>query len=220
VCPPPDAGRVSTFDLPGALRRIRRLADLSQRELAAAAGVSASTIGHAETGTRDLSVRVLTGMATLARLRLALLDESGDEVAPMSADTVRDMGNRRFPAHLDTRYSDEGWWHGPHRYDRPQPWYTFDRDRRARDGYRRSAGTPDDHQLPQPGDSPQDRADARRREYWRRRAEERERRFLAGEFAHVLDQLQCTCLPACDSTVDAAGEFVHATGCPCDCEAS
>ena len=78
----------------------------------------------------------------------------GTRWPPMAADAVRDMGNRRFPAHLDTRYGDEGWWHGPHRYDREQPWYTFDRDRRTRDRYRRRDGTPDDHQLPQPGDSP------------------------------------------------------------------
>ena len=102
--------------------------------------------------------------AALAGLRLALLDGAGDEVAPMSDDAVADMGGRRFPAHLDTRHSDEGWWHGPHRYGREQPWYTFDRDRRMRDRTGARDGTPDDHQLPQPGDSPAERAEARRRE--------------------------------------------------------
>jgi predicted transcriptional regulator len=37
---------VSTFDLPGALRRIRRRADMSQRELAPATGTSAPAFGH------------------------------------------------------------------------------------------------------------------------------------------------------------------------------
>jgi transcriptional regulator with XRE-family HTH domain len=218
VCPPPDADRVSTFDLPGALRRIRRLADLSQRELAAAIGMSPSAIGHAESGSRDLSVGVVAGMASFAGLRLALVDEGGEEVAPMAPDTVRDTANRRFPAHLDTRYSDEGWWHGPHRYDREQPWYTFDRDRRTRDRYRQHEGTPEDHQRPRPGDSPQDRADARRREYWRRRAEERQRRFLAGDFAGIDVGFDCTCPPLCTELDDYSGRPVHASECPCLCD--
>ena len=215
---PPDARRVSSFDLPGALRRIRRIADLSQRDLAAAAGLSASLIGHAETGTRSLSVETVARLAGIAGLRLALLDGSGREVAPMSGDSVRDMGSRRFPAHLDTRYSDEGWWHGPHRYDREQPWYTFTRDRASRDGYRVRHGTPEDHQLPRAGDSPSDRATARRQAYWRDRAEERERRFLAGEFSHIDDGFTCTCPPGCDELDDRSGRPVHAEECPCSCD--
>jgi transcriptional regulator with XRE-family HTH domain len=209
---------VSTFDLPGALRRIRRLADLSQRQLAAAAGISPSAIGHAESGQRDLSVAVLSDLASLAGLRLGLVDARGEEVAPMSQGTVRDGGNRRFPAHLDTRYSDEAWWHGPHRYDREQPWYTFDRDRTTRDRYRQRDGTPDDHQKPQPGDSPQERAATRRREYLRRRAEERQRAFLAWEFRHIDDGFTCSCPPRCDELDDRSGRPVHAPGCACGCD--
>ena len=110
------------FDVPGALRRIRRRADLSQRELARVAGISLASVGHAESGRRDLRVQVLADIAAVAGLRLALVDDEGEQVAPMSVDGVRDMAGRCFPAHLDTRHSDEGWWHGPHRYDRPQPW--------------------------------------------------------------------------------------------------
>jgi HTH-type transcriptional regulator/antitoxin HipB len=205
------------FDLSGALRRIRRRADLSQRELAAAVRLSPSAVAHAEAGTRDLPVAALTRAAALAGLRLTLVDAAGDECPPMSPDTVRDGGYRRFPAHLDTRYSDEGWWHGPHRYDRPQPWYTFDRDRRSRDASRASSGTPDDHQLPQPGDSPQERAAERRRAYWRRRAEERERRFLAGEFSGVGPGFVCDCPPGCDE-LDVGERPVHVPGCPCSCD--
>jgi transcriptional regulator with XRE-family HTH domain len=209
---------VAAFDLPGALRRIRRAADLSQRELARALGVSKSYVGGAESGSSGVDVRVLAHAAALAGLRLALLAKSGEEVPPMAGEAVRDRTNRRFPAHLDTRYSDEGWWHGPHRYDRDQPWYTFDRDRRTRDGYRRRAGTPDDHQLPRPGDSPADRAEARRRAYVRARAEERERRFLAGEFRHVGDDFTCSCPPVCDELDDRSGRPVHAPVCECDCD--
>ena len=158
----PAAGRrprlivVSTFDLPGALRRIRRLADLSQRELAAAAGISPSAIGHAESGQRDLSVGVVSRPA---RAWPACAWRCWTPGARRSHRCRRapfaTAANRRFPAHLDTRYSDEGWWHGPHRYDREQPWYTFDRDRHDEGPIPpRADGTPDDHQIPQPGDSP------------------------------------------------------------------
>jgi HTH-type transcriptional regulator/antitoxin HipB len=119
---------------------------------------------------------------------------------------------------LDTRYSDEAWWHGPHRYDREQPWYTFDRDRTTRDRYRQRNGTPDDHQLPQPGDSPQERAATRRQEYLRRRAEERQRAFLAGEFRHIDVSFTCSCPPRCDELDDRSGRPVHAPGCACGCD--
>jgi HTH-type transcriptional regulator/antitoxin HipB len=209
---------VSDFHLPGALRRIRRAADLSQRELAQALEVSKSYIGSAESGTAGLDVRVLARAAALAGLRLALVGATGDEVAGMSEASVRDRSDRRFPAHLDTRYSDEDWWHGPHRYDREQPWYTFDRDRRIRDMYRVRQGTPADHQLPQRGDSPEDRAAARRREYLRSRAEERDRRFLAGEFRDLPEPFECACPPGCDDTDPVTGELAHAEGCPCACD--
>jgi HTH-type transcriptional regulator/antitoxin HipB len=208
---------MSAFDLPGVVRRIRRTADLSQRELALLLGLTKSSIGRVESGSAGLDARELARAATIAGLRLALVDDSGVEVAHMSAETVRDRGDRRFPAHLDTRYSDEGWWHGPHRFDRPQPWYTFDRDRRARDHGRERNGTPADHQLPHPGNSPQERAAARRREYWRSRAEERERRFLAGELSGIGAEFVCTCPPGCDD-LDRGERPVHAAECACRCD--
>lgn len=209
---------MSTFDLPAALRRIRRAADLSQRELAERLGASKSAIARVERGHGGLDVRVLARAALLAGLRLALLDDQGGDVPGMSPEAVRDQGGRRFPAHLDTRHSDEGWWHGPHRYDRIQPSYTFDRDRGSRDGRRGRTGTPEDHQLPRPSDSPRERAAARRRDQLRRRAEDRERAFLAGEFRHLDDGFTCSCPPACDELDDRSGKPVHAPGCPCDCD--
>ena len=145
------------FDLSGSLRRIRRIADLSQRELASAAGLSFSAVAHAEAGSRDLPAGALARAAAAAGFRLVLLDEAQTEVRAMTAEAVRDLGGRRFPAHLDTSYSDERWWRYEHRYDRPRPWFTFDRNRRARDAYRHASGTPEDHHEPRPGDSPVER---------------------------------------------------------------
>lgn len=132
---------VPEFDVAGALRRIRRRADLSQRDLAEASGISQSSLSKAEAGRRGLPADLLARCAALAGLRLALLDESGTEVPTMAADAVRDRAGRRFPAHLDTRYGDEDWWHGQERYSREQPWYTFDRLRYTRDHWRARTGT-------------------------------------------------------------------------------
>ena len=206
------------FDLCGALRRIRRLADLSQRELAAAASVSLAAIAHAEAGSRDLPIASLARAAELAGLRLVLLDGAGREVPPMSDDTVRDLSGRRFPAHLDTRRSDEGTWLYEPRRDRPETAFTFGRNRDARDERRAHLGTPADHVLARPGDSPWARAAERRRVALRAAAEERERRFLAGEFAHLPDAFICSCPAECDQLDDRSGKPVHAEGCPCLCD--
>jgi transcriptional regulator with XRE-family HTH domain len=209
---------VGGFDLAGALRRVRRRADLSQRELAHACQVSPSVIAHAEAGRRGLTVQLLAAAAELAGLRLALIDETGAEVPGMRHDTVRDMGGRQFPAHLDTVHSDDRWWRYEHRPDRVRPWFTFDRDREGRDAGRRSAGTPDDHHLPGADDSPQERAAARRRAYLRAAAEERQRAFLAGELSGIGLGFECTCPTVCDELDDRSGRPVHAEECPCLCD--
>ena len=149
------------FDLPrGRCDGIRRLADLSQRELARRAAASKSAVaarrGRARRGlTADASLRA----AALAGLRLALVDAAGTEVTAMAGDAVRDLGGRRFPAHLDTRYGDEGWWHGPAALQQAAALvHVRPATARAGTGTAAATGTPDDHQLPQPGDSPQERA--------------------------------------------------------------
>jgi transcriptional regulator with XRE-family HTH domain len=205
------------FDLSGGLRRIRRIADLSQRQLAGSLGISAAAIAHAEAGTRDLPATVLARAATLAGLRLVLLDAEGCEVSGMADEAVRDMGGRRFPAHLDTRYADEGWWHDAHHWTRPKVWYTFSLDRDGRDGRRRALGTPDDHPRPRPGDSPRDRAGARRLEAERRRRDELQHRFLAGELRDAGPGWTCGCPPEC-AELDLGERPVHAAGCPCGCD--
>jgi transcriptional regulator with XRE-family HTH domain len=206
------------FDLSGMLRRIRRLADLSQRELASAAGLSVSAVGHAEAGTRDLPVRGLVRAAAAAGLRLALLNSAGAEVAGMSAQAVRDQAGRLYPAHLDTRYGDEDWWHGTERYSREQPWYTFDRVRYTRDYWRGRQGTRDDHQVPQPGDSPAERREARRKAGLEWQREELRRRRMNGELPPPPEPWVCTCPPLCDELDDRKGKPVHAPDCACHCD--
>ncbi|WP_222192633.1 helix-turn-helix domain-containing protein [Modestobacter italicus] len=209
------------------LRRIRRTADLSQRELADALGVAASTVARAETGARDLPARALVRAAQLAGLRVGLVDADGREVPGMAASAVRDRVGRRFPAHLDVRHGDEHWWHGSERYSRPQPWYTFDRRRQARDEVRRLHGAPADHQRPGPGDDPLDRARARDLAAATRRAEqlaayaaEQRRLGYPGTFV-----LACTCPAACDELLVAEEPLPgrqhavpHVDDCACRCD--
>ncbi|MGY1594552.1 helix-turn-helix domain-containing protein [Geodermatophilus sp. SYSU D00708] len=205
-------------DVGGMVRRIRRLADMSQRELSARIGVSKSAVAAAESGRSGLDARTLARAAALAGLRLVLVDEHGREVPGMDPDAVRDRSGRLYPAHLDTRYSDEGWWHDEHRYSRERVWYTFDRDRRRRDAVRRHTGTPDDHQLPRAGDAPSARAEARRLARWQAREAERRRRFEAGELSRIEVRFDCTCPPRCDELDDGTGSPVHAPDCPCGCD--
>ena len=209
---------VSSFDLSGALRRIRRRADLSQRQLAAACGLSQSAVAQAESGRRDLPVGALVRAAEQAGLRLALLDGAGQEVAGMSPDAVRDGYGRRFPAHLDTHFADERAGRYEHRYDRGRPWFTVDVDRGAGDALRRRLGTPPDHHPMRPGDSPQERRARRQEAARQRRREEARRSRRAGAAPHVPDEFSCCCPPACDELDDGGGRPVHSPGCRCRCD--
>ncbi|MGY1738322.1 helix-turn-helix domain-containing protein [Geodermatophilus sp. SYSU D00684] len=217
---------MADLDLAGVLRRIRRTADLSQRELAGAVGLSKSTVAAIEAGTRGLDARALARLAAVAGLRLALLDAEGREVAPMDGAAVRDEGDRHFPAHLDTRHGDDGWWHGPHRYDRTPVTYTFTRDRGSRDDRRRVRGTPEDHQLPQPGDALATRAAARRAAAARARAAERARFLEESRGRPFADGFRCVCPPACDDLLlderppRPGRPAPHAPDCACGCDLS
>ena len=209
---PPD------LDLAGLVRRIRRTADLSQRELALRTGVSKTTITAAEAGSRDLGATRLALLADVAGYRLVLVDPDWAEVLGMDPDGARDATRRRLPAHLDTQHTDEVADRWAHRPDRRQPWFTFGLDQAARDRQRARAGTPDDHDVPVRGDSPADRARARQRAARHARQEERQRRFLAGGFAHVDPGMTCTCPPGCDEVDDGSGPPRHAADCPCGCD--
>src|SRR6476660_4988520 len=87
--------------------RVRRLADLSQRDLAARVGLSPSTVSRIESGLIAPTLDLYELMLALAGLRLAVLDAAGREVTPVPVDTVRDNQGRRFPAHLDVVPPDE-----------------------------------------------------------------------------------------------------------------
>lgn len=211
-----DDGALPAVSLAGMLRRARRVADMSQREMAAAAAIAKSTLGAAEAGARDLPVGALLRVLAVAGLRLALVGEDGAQVPPMSDEAIRDLGRRRFPAHLDPRYSDEGWWHGPERYSRRQPWYTFDLSRGSRDDDRRRRGVPVDHQAPRAGDSPAERRAVRQAEAARLRRDEIERRRAAGELPPLVD-FTCECPPGCAEGDDGSRPF-HTDDCPCRCD--
>jgi transcriptional regulator with XRE-family HTH domain len=210
---------VDPFPLAGVLRRIRRIGDWSQRELAERIGTSKAAVAAAENGTRDLPVSLLARAAAGAGGRLVVVDAGGHELTPMDPGAVRDAGHRRFPAHLDTRYSDEGWWHGPHRYSRRTATYTFDRRRESRDGVRRFTGVvPEDHLRPQPGDSPAERATDRRRAAWGRQDEERRRHLEVVGSTEPDWGTGCTCPAGCELTEERNEDLSHASGCVCRCD--
>jgi HTH-type transcriptional regulator/antitoxin HipB len=191
--------REDPFDTGGHVARARRVADLSQRELADAVGVNQTTVARWEAGTRSMTVDVLDRVLRLAGLRLAVVDEDGQVVRPMDPDVVRDNAGRRFPAHLDVvppdqRPSNRG---AGQRYDRSEPraWYALrsTRDRQGTAGTPRPADHPTVEQLTE-----------------RRTARRRTTRRTTAQVSEPLPE--CTCpdrcfeQPACPQT------------CACRCE--
>lgn len=221
---PPPAALVGSL-----VRRIRRNADCSQRELANRLEISATAVAQAETGARDLPATVLARAAGLAGLRLGLLDADGREVVGMTPDGVRDRADRRYPAHLDVRRGEQDWWHGVERYSRARPTYTFDRNRHYRDWAWRSTGAPSDHPRPRPGDDPAVRASVRKAAALieaedRRAAAVAERRRLGIVFDGADDPV-CTCPAACEELLFAEEPLParlqavpHREDCTCRCD--
>lgn len=140
------------FDVPALLRRARRLADLSQRDLAARAGVSPSTVAKAELGA-GASFAMMLRLFAAAGIQLVPHDQDGAAITPMRADPLRDHNGRRYPAHLDpaplNRF-DLPWLNRVNklnrlcRYDRPQPVAVYEL-RPERDWRRRRYFEPFDH---------------------------------------------------------------------------
>ncbi|MFE6965911.1 helix-turn-helix domain-containing protein [Agromyces sp. NPDC057679] len=137
-----EPSRARALDVPRLVMRVRRLGDLSQRDLARVAGISQPQIARIERSLRGLDVRTLERILGLAGLRLAVVDDEGAEVFPVSDDVIRDNAGRLMPAHLDVRVPTDR----PRRlltdtrYDRaePQGWYHH---RAERDRRRRQLGT-------------------------------------------------------------------------------
>lgn len=96
-------------EVPGLVRRIRRILDVSQRGLAAILGISQSQVARWETRRTSPRADVLAELLRLAKLRVSLHDEeTGEAVEPMRDDGARDRARRRFPAHVDLEVT--GWW--------------------------------------------------------------------------------------------------------------
>ncbi|NPD05345.1 helix-turn-helix transcriptional regulator [Nocardioides sp. zg-1308] len=95
--------------VPGLVRRVRRILDVSQRGLAAIVGVSQSVVARWETGRTSPRVSALQELLRLARLRVRVEDPATEEeVLPLRGDGARDRGGRRYPAHVDLTVA--GWW--------------------------------------------------------------------------------------------------------------
>jgi HTH-type transcriptional regulator/antitoxin HipB len=144
--------------IPGLVRRIRRILEVSQRGLAAILDVSQSVVARWETGRTSPRANVLDHMLRLAGLRATFHDEeTGAEVGPMRADGARQRGGNRYPAHGDL--SVLGWWVPRALQSTMAAYYTArDRSRARRDPAircrinpywraieRSTWGTPDDH---------------------------------------------------------------------------
>lgn len=144
-------------EVPGLVRRIRRILDVSQRGLAELLEVSQSVVARWETGRTSPRVSVVQHLLRLAGLHARFYDDgTGEEVEPMRDDGARDRRGRRHPAHVDL--SVIGWW-APAGMRSSIDFYTWqDRSRARRDPRirfrtcrhlrrleRLMYGTPEDH---------------------------------------------------------------------------
>lgn len=182
-------------DVPGLIRRARRTADLSQRELAAAVGVDQSTVARWETGHAVPDVLTFARVLALAELSLQAVDAAGAVVDPMSDDAPHDRQGRRYPAHLDLMETA-----GP--LDEPRVGTPH---RRRRDATRVRGGLPPDHPTR-----------ASFEEGRRRRREERRAQRLAWllrvrQHPHP-EPPPCSCPVECEELVRCP------PGCGCRCE--
>ncbi len=134
----PTDHRIRTLPVGDYVRRLRRVADLSQRELAKATAVSLSTIARLEAGSIVPRLDHLELLLAIAGWRVEVLDGQQREVSPLEeyGGDLRDGADRRYPAHLDVIIEPEhGEWWGD-RYGLARPPETFRRDRSARDRQR------------------------------------------------------------------------------------
>ncbi|MGD8215724.1 helix-turn-helix domain-containing protein [Aestuariimicrobium sp. Y1814] len=104
------ASPAAQFDVIGILLRCRRVADLSQRDLAALLQVSPSTVARWENGTRMPPADVLAAVVALAGYRLAMVDDQDQPIEPAPSEPLRDRAGRRVPAHLDVHLWHETIW--------------------------------------------------------------------------------------------------------------
>lgn len=148
------AEQSNELDLGAVLRALRRKADLSQRELAALAGVPKSTLSRIEAGrATDPKFRTVERLVLAAGGRLGFgelaTDPNQGELATDPNEGMRDAAGRHYPAHLDVREVHEpkdwagAWWAywydlPPERWPLRVPAATYDlsRERRNRRRWR------------------------------------------------------------------------------------
>lgn len=144
-------------EIPGLVRRVRRILDVSQRGLAALLEVSQSVVARWETGRTSPRVSAMQHLLRLAGLGSTVHDtRTGAEVEPMRDDGARDRGGRRYPAHVDLTVTG---WYVPRGLDctaepglwrersrrQQQPRVRYDTSAHLRWLWRRALGTPVDH---------------------------------------------------------------------------
>ena len=190
---------MTQIDVAGVVMRVRRICDLSQRELASAVGLSQSQVARLESSSRSVDVGTFQKMLVLAGLQLVVLDRDGADVVPVSTDVLRDNADRRMPAHLDVRPPFDpptavlvgGYRHRP----APKAWYHH---RAHRDRRRGELGIG-------PSDDQPTRSDLAAVEQAARTV----RRVAASRRGSALLADDCTCIPRC---------WEHAGCAPsCDC---
>lgn len=191
-------GLGEVFDGARYIVRARRVADLSQRELADEIGVSRATVGRLESGAARVDTGTLSVILAKAGLRLAVLDREGREISPVPLDVLRDHADRRFPGHLDARPPQDAPSDRVHpRRGAPEPlgWY---QQRPSRAGRRVRNGTPVDHPTVS------GLREARQAAYWEGVARAEARRAANPE-------PECSCFDDCF-------ERACLVECPCQCE--
>jgi transcriptional regulator with XRE-family HTH domain len=128
--------RIDGYPIPGLIRRARRIAGLSQRDMAEVVGVSQSTVQRSETGSLIPSLEVFERIMAAAGLHLVVIDDERHLIEPMEEwivpmddrDGVRDGAGRRYPSHLDVVLDPKQgeWWGDLFGFARPPE--TFYRD--------------------------------------------------------------------------------------------
>ena len=128
---------VGSYPVAGLVRRARRIADLSQRQLARRAGLAPSTVGRIESGSLTPTLAAFQRILACAGLSLVVVDSEGHLVLPIrGVDATTGARGYRYPAHLDTILDPRsGEWWGDY-YGLTRPPETYHRERRRRDEIR------------------------------------------------------------------------------------
>lgn len=201
--------RVPRFNAADLIRRARRNAEFSQREMAAVIGVSKSTLARAEVDGGAVSMAVLLAALEVGGIQLIAVDLDGDEAFTMRSDAVRDRGGRKLPAHLQARVARAA-------ESVPEHWIESDR-RNAPVRWRlRSARRPPQLlEWQHPG--PEDVDILRRRESDERAFQQIVARIRGADAMRransVPVDIRCTCSAAC-----IMRSTICLPTCPCQCE--